>query len=96
MQLTVGGEAEHDDAEDELSDAHWEDPADGHFDGVEILFDKVMFLDATIFNAALDEMRGNEMAKNQESCSNDEICAVYGHLATNGASAGRVSCFGTL
>jgi hypothetical protein len=41
LQLTVGCEAEHDDAEDELSDAHWEDPVDGHFDGVEILFDRV-------------------------------------------------------
>jgi hypothetical protein len=67
LQLTVGCEAEHDDAEDELSDAHWEDPVDGHFDGVEILSDRVMFLDATIFNAALNEMRGKEMTKKQES-----------------------------
>jgi hypothetical protein len=44
--LTVGCEAEHDDAEDELSDAHWEDPVDGHFDG--ILFNRVMFLDAVL------------------------------------------------
>ena len=58
MSLTVRCEAEHDDAEDELSDAHWEDPVDGHFDGVEILFDRVMFLDATIFNAAFGRNEG--------------------------------------
>jgi hypothetical protein len=38
-------------------------------------------------------MRGKEMAKKQESRSNDEICAVYGCPAANGALADRVSCF---
>jgi len=95
LQLTVGCEAEHDDAEDELSDAHWEDPVDGHFDGVEILFDRVMFLGATIFNAALDEMRGKEMAQKQELLKQSrDLRSVW--LPTNGASADCVSCFGTL
>jgi hypothetical protein len=69
LQLTVGCEAKHDDGEDELSDAHWEDPVDGHLDGVEILFHRVMFFDAvlSIFNAACDEMRGRQTAKIQES-----------------------------
>jgi hypothetical protein len=44
LQLTVGCEAKHDDGEGELSDAHWKDPVDGHLDGVEILFHRVMFL----------------------------------------------------
>ena len=48
LQLTVGGEAKHDDGEDELSDAHWEDPVDGHLDSVEILFHRVMFFDARV------------------------------------------------
>jgi len=65
LQLTVGCEAKHDDGEDELSDAHWEDPVDGHLDSLEILFHRVMFLDAvlSIFNAALDEMRGGKWLK---------------------------------
>ena len=53
LQLTVGCEAKHDDGEDELSDAHWEHPVDGHLDGVEILFHRVMFLDAALSISSL-------------------------------------------
>ena len=35
-ELTVGCEAELDDGEDELDDAHGEDPVDGHFTGLRI------------------------------------------------------------
>ena len=35
-ELTVGCEAELDDGEDELDDAHGEDPVDGHFNGLRI------------------------------------------------------------
>ena len=60
MQLTVGCEAKHDDGEDELSDAHWKDPVNGHLVVVEILFHRVMFLVAGCcrFSTLLDEMRG--------------------------------------
>ena len=35
-EYTVGCKAEYDDGEDELDDAHVEDPVGGHFDSVKI------------------------------------------------------------